>query len=89
MKTYLTRFTIIDGEHEHTSYGLIKAKTLEEATKYAESQEHEADFGMDNKKLTYFDYGDGTTASRCDDVVELTQEQVDVIGELGLAYYMN
>jgi len=44
---------------------------------------------MDNKKLTYFDYGDGTTASRCDDVVELTQEQVDVIGELGLAYYMN
>jgi hypothetical protein len=89
MKTYLASFTIIDGEHEHTSYGLIKAKNLEEAIKYAESQEHEADFGMGNKKLTYFDYGDGTTASSCDDVRELTEEQLNVIGELGLAYYMN
>lgn len=89
MKTYLARFTITDGGHEHTAYGLIKAKTLKEAIKYAESQEHEADFGVDNKKLTYFDYGDGLTACTCDNVVGLTEEQRDVIIELGLAYYMN
>jgi hypothetical protein len=88
-KTFLARFTIMDSEHEHAAYGLIKANTLEEATRYAESQEHEADFRVGNKKLTYFDYGDGTTASSCDDVVELTEEQLNVIGELGLAYYMN
>jgi len=41
------------------------------------------------KVITFFDYGDGTTASRCEKVVELAQNPVDVIGELGLAYYMN
>jgi hypothetical protein len=89
MKTYLARFTLNDGEHEHTSYVLIKAKKLEDAIKDAESQEHDVSSGVNKEKLTYFDYGDGLTACTCDDVVELTEEQRDVIIELGLAYYMN
>jgi len=89
MKTFLARFDITDGEHEHTAYGLIKAVNLEDAQEYAESQEHDAEFCRDEEVITFFDYGDGTTASRCEKVVELTQNQVDVIGELGLAYYMN
>ena len=89
MKTYLARFTIMDGEHEHTAYGLIQANTLNEAIKYAESQEHDFSSKINKKKVTYFDYGDGTTASKCDNVIELDQNQVDVIGELGLVYYMN
>lgn len=88
MKTYLATFTLNDGEHEHTKHGLIKATSLKVASKYAESQEHEAGFG-NSDNLKHFDYGDGTTASRCDNVIELDQNQVDVIGELGLAYYMN
>jgi hypothetical protein len=89
-KIFLARFTIMDGEHEHTAYGLIKAENLEKAIEYAESQEHETSF-FNNKdtKPAYFDYGDGTTASKCESVVELTQNQVDVIGELGVAFYMN
>jgi hypothetical protein len=89
MKTYLARFTILDGEHEHPAYGLIKAKNLEEAIKYAESQEHTAWEVEDGEITKYFDDGDGQTASNCEHVQELTQEQIDVIGELGLAYYMN
>jgi hypothetical protein len=88
-KTYLARFTIMDGEHEHTAYGLIKADTLDDAKEYAESQEHDAEFCRDAEVVTFFDYGDGTTASKCDNVIELDQNQVDVIEELGLAYYMN
>jgi hypothetical protein len=88
MKTYLARFTLNDGEHEHTKYGLIKANSLKTAINYAESQEHESgNWAKDN--LTHFDYGDGLTACTCDEVVELTEEQRDVIIELGLAYYMN
>lgn len=88
-KTYLARFTIMDGVHEYTVYGLIKTNSLKKAINYAESQEHNANWLKEGQKPTYFDYGDGTTASRCDNVVELTQNQIDVIGELGLAYYMN
>jgi hypothetical protein len=88
MKTYLARFTITDGGHEHTAYGLIQANTLEDAQEYAESQEHAATFSK-KKKLTYFDYGDGTTSATCEHVVELTQNQVEVIDELWLTYYMN
>ena len=89
MKTFLARFELIDGEHEHTVYGLIKANNREETKEYAESQEHDAEFCKDERIVTFFDYGDGSTASRCESVVELTQTQIEVIEELGLAYYMN
>ena len=89
MKTFLARFEITDGEHEHTAYGLIKAVNLEDAQEYAESQEHDAEFCRDEEVITFFDYGDGTTASRRESVVELTQTQIEVIEELGIAYYMN
>jgi hypothetical protein len=89
MKTYLAIFTITDGEHEHTAYGLIKAENLEDAQEYAESQEHDAYKIEDEEVITFFDYGDGTTASSCERVVELTQTQIEVIEELGIAYYMN
>ena len=89
MKTFLAKYEIFDGEHEYTAYGLIKAKDLDEAIKFAESQEHTADWIKEGQEPTYFDYSDGMTASRCKDVVELTQNQINVIGELGLAYYMN
>jgi len=89
MKTYLARFIILDGIHEHTAYGLIKAESLEDAKEYAESQEHVAEFCRDEVVATFFDYGDGSTASRCERVIELTQKQIDVIKELNLAYYMN
>ena len=88
MKTYLARFTLNDGEHEHTKYGLVKALTLQSAIKYAESQEHSTEFG-NRDNLTYFDYGDGTTSAICDSVVELTEEQAKVLIDLGIVYYMN
>lgn len=89
MITYLARFTIYDGEHEHTAYVLIKETTLKKAIKLAESQEHDAGFRRDVKRIGWFDYGDGTTASKCDRVLELTEDQLKVINELGLAYILN
>jgi hypothetical protein len=89
MKTYLARFTITDGEHEHTAYGLIKAVNLEDAQEYAESQEHDAEFCRDEEVITFFDYGDGTTASRFENIIKLNKIQIRVINELGLAYYMD
>ena len=89
MKTYLARYKIVDGEHEHTAYGLIHAEDCNKALEFAESQEHEANWPENEGEQTYFDYGDGLTASRYESLTELNQNQVDVIGELGLAYYMN
>ena len=89
MKTYLARFTIYDGDHEHTAYVLIKETTTKKAIKLAESQEHEAEFCRDVKRIGWFDYGDGTTASKFDGLVELTEEQIKVINDLGLVHCMN
>jgi hypothetical protein len=38
MKVYLATVTIVDSEHEHTSYALIKAKSLTEAENLAEAE---------------------------------------------------
>jgi hypothetical protein len=93
MNTYLAKFRIIEGEHEHHGEFLLKAKSHDEAYTLAKSQEHEPIIPDENeegeKELTYFDYGDGTTASILQGVVEITQEEAATIQRFGLAHFFN
>ena len=89
MKTYLAQFTIIDGVHEHSAAFMVKAETLEDAIKIAESQEHDAQYREDEEHLTCWDYGDGMTAAQLNGVNEITKKEADILEQLGVAYYFN
>jgi hypothetical protein len=92
-KTYVARFSMIEGEHEHHAAFLLRAESHDEAYALAKSQEHEPEIPDEDedgeKELTYWDYGDGTTASRLLGVLEITKEEVHSIERLGLACYFN
>jgi hypothetical protein len=89
MKTYIAKFSIIDGEHEHHSEFLLKARSHDEAFKIAKSQEHEPTILEDDVEPTYWDYGDGTTASRLKSVVEITEAEAGILRRLGLVCDFN
>ncbi len=90
MKTYLAKFTIYEGEHEHRGEFLVHATSYEEAEATAKSQEHDVEFPDETSdELTYWDYGDATTAARLDGVIELTEDEANSIRRLGLAHNFN
>lgn len=86
MKMYLAKFTIYEGEHEHRGEFMLEARNYKEAENIARTQEHGPEFPEDDEKVTYWDYGDATTASRLAGIVEITQEEAATIERLGLAY---
>ena len=93
MKIYLATVTIIDGEHEHSAYALIKADTIEDAGQIAQAeidkQESEDPFGADDESRAYWSYGDGLTRTKLSSVEVLSKSEVKVISRLGLAWYLN
>ena len=86
MKYFLATYEIIDGMHGHKGAVIIEARTIEEAENIAESQEHDVDTSEEEHK--YFDYGDGTTASKNEIVTEITNEEMEFLRRVGLAYIL-
>lgn len=94
---YLATFRIIDGEHEHTDYFIVpvdydgvgsvqqQVTCLEKAYERAGAEEHDT---LNYNKGTYWDYGDGTTASQLKDVKKITREQAQTLHNLGVAFYL-
>jgi hypothetical protein len=89
MGNYLLDVTIYDGEHEHRTFGLVKAKSSDEALELAEKETHEANWGSKDNPLGFWDYGDGLTASRVKGVREITDEQLKVLQDLRITYFIN
>lgn len=90
MNIYVAKFTLYEGEHTHSGAFLLHAASHDEAYALAKTQEHEAESPEDNDaELTYWDYGDGTTASRLNGVVEITEEEAKVIRRFDFAFDFN
>ncbi|MBK8903083.1 MAG: hypothetical protein IPM53_17975 [Anaerolineaceae bacterium] len=86
MKCFLARFTIYDGEHEHRGEFVVKAKSLDTARHIAMKEQH--DVGSDGAK-TWWDYGDGQTASTLKSIEEIKKSEAEVLDRLCVAYFYN
>ncbi len=92
MKYFLATYELLDGEHEHKGAMIIVAKTFDEACKIAEVEEYSPDIEYSDEeweegKFRYFDFGgDGTTAAHTSGVHEISQEQMEFLERVGLAY---
>ncbi len=95
MKYFLATYEIIDGEHEHNGAVIFEAETAEQAYKMAGSEEHDPNTEYTDEeyaegKFKYFDFGgDGTTASTCERVTEVTEAEAAFLQQVGVAYYFN
>ena len=94
MRLYLTRVTIFDGNHEHFSYALFKANTLEEAHRLVaveiEKQDNEDPFEKDDESQRgYWSYGDGLTRTELLSVEALSKSDVAVLRRLSLVSFVN
>lgn len=87
MKYFLASFEIRDGEHEHSGEFIVKATTIKKAWKMAEKEQHDV-FDKEHGK-TYWDYGDGTTASRLKNMTEIEKKEAETLSKLGVAYFYN
>ena len=86
MKYFLARFTIYDGEHEHGGEFVVKAKSLDTARQIAMKEQH--DVGSDEAN-TWWDYGDGLTASELNSIEEIKKSEAEVLDRLRAAYFVN
>ncbi len=89
LKHYVAKYIIIDGDHEHVGWLLIKAANDEQAWSFADSLNHDADCRNDEGSDKHpWSYGDGATASKLRLVREVTEEQFEVVGDaMGLMMY--
>jgi len=86
MKYFLAKFTITDGTHEHGDQFLVKANTFDAAWQIALKEQHEV--GSDEAK-TYWDYGDGLTASSLISIEEVIRMEAEMLNRLGVAHFIN
>ena len=86
MKYFLAKFTIYDGTYEHGDQFLVKAKSQNDAHKIAVQEEHDTESGNSG---TFWNYGDGLTASRLQSLEEIEKSDVEVLNRLGVAYFVN
>jgi len=84
MKYFLAKFMIYDGEHEHRGQFVIKAKDFDMAWQIALKEQH--DVGSDEAK-TWWDYGDGLTASALESIEEVEKSEAEVLDRLRVAYF--
>jgi hypothetical protein len=89
MKYFLATYDVQDGEHVHTKYGIVAAENEQAATIYAKSQEHDMEAKEVGAKRTYWDYGDGMTASQLWSVTAITKEEADLLQRLEVAVVMD
>lgn len=75
-KTYLVEALIVDGDHEHRNFALIRAYDLNEAEVKSE------------KKSDYFLYDDGLADVKKLAVTVISDSQASLIQRLRMAYYM-
>ncbi len=80
MKTYLAEVLIMDGEHEHRCFGLVKAQDEADAKLLVEEEIGGGD---------YWSYGDGLTETRLRSLKLVLPGEAQVVQELGLASYIN
>ena len=66
---------------------LIKAETEKEAVKIARSQEHEPLIKDRKEKLTWWDYGDGSTGSTYKWIKEIDPKEAEILVKHGLVHY--
>lgn len=84
MKYFLARYEILDGVHEHMGAMIIEAETFDEACQIAEAEEYHPD--KDNEKFYFSFGGDGMTACTNRVCQEITEEQMQFLERVGLAY---
>jgi hypothetical protein len=84
MKYFLATYELLDGEHEHKGAVIFEAETAEEAYKMADEEEFDPD--TDNAKFYFSFAGDGETACRNRGCQEITEEQMQFLEQVGLAY---
>jgi hypothetical protein len=84
MKYFLATYEIIDGEHQHKGAVIFEAETLDAAWKLADSEEFDS---ATDQETFYFSFcGDGMTACRNRGCTEISQEQMEFLERVGLAY---
>jgi hypothetical protein len=83
-KYFLATYEILDGEQEHNGAVILEAETPEEAYKLADAEEYDPE--TDDEKFSFSYGGDGMTACRNKGCQEITQEQVEFLERVGLAY---
>lgn len=84
MKYFLATYEILDGEHEHKGAVIFEAETVEQAHTLADAEEYDPD--TDNEKFYFSFGGDGMTACTNSGCQEITEEQVQFLERVGLAY---
>ena len=89
MKFYLARFEMLDGEHEHVKHFIVKAENKEEAERIAKTQEHEPIIRNPDEDVTYWDYGDGTTAVQFEYSTEISEAETQRLEALGVVHLFN
>ena len=84
MKYFLATYEILDGEHEHKGAVIFEAETFDSACKLAEAEEF--DPATDDARFYFSFGGDGMTACRNRGCTEISQEQMEFLESVGLAY---
>ncbi len=84
MKYFLATYEIIDGEHEHKGAVIFEAKAAEEAYKLADAEEYDPE--TDNERFYFSFAGDGLTACKNRGCQAITEEQMEFLENVGLAY---
>ncbi len=91
MKNFLVRVEIRDGEHEHYSWGLVRAENIDEATKIAEAQiEVDNNPTEENEGSNYWGYEDDSMGVSFEEIRELECDQEhNLIKKFGFASFIN
>ncbi len=89
MKTFLATYKIFEDMHERYENLLIKAETEEEAGEIARSQEHEPTIKDREEELTWWDYGDGSTAATYKWMKEIDPKEAEILVKHNLVHYFN
>lgn len=81
MLKFLAVYKIYEGEHSHKEAIMFRAKDYDQATLYAEDQQHD----VEDEEGGCFNFGDGTTAAELIRVETITDEQYTFLKRIGLA----
>jgi hypothetical protein len=73
-KSFLITVVTQDGEHEYRSYAVTSMRDLRSATKRAEASK------------SFFDFQDGLTLSRIQNVQQISDEDADTLIQLRVAH---
>jgi hypothetical protein len=87
MKTFIATYKIFEGEHDREEKLFILAEDKETAEKIAASQEHNPTIKNKDEKLSWWDYGDGSTGANYRGIEEIDPKEAEIIARHGLVHY--